>query len=161
MWTCSGERSSSANGAMAARQSAAAANPADPCAGLYEHLVAVLGPVAVFAEDHVWSVRPDLGAEDRLGGVEPARIRGLIRHGNSGGPVVDGSGHVLSTVFAASVGEKVAGGYGIPNDLAIRVRAGVAAHQVAVMPFVSGGGIKNKLLEAAAMARPRRGSRDR
>ncbi len=44
-------------------------------------------------------------------------FRGLIRHGNSGGPVVDGDGRVLSTVFAASVGEKVAGGYGIPNDL--------------------------------------------
>lgn len=30
----------------------------------------------------------------------------------------------------------------------------VCRHQVAVLPFVSGGGIKNKLLEAAAMARP-------
>lgn len=33
------------------------------------------------------------------------------------------------------------------------LRAGVAAHQVAVMPFVSGGGIKNKLLEAAALGK--------
>ncbi len=44
-------------------------------------------------------------------------FRGLIRHGNSGGPVVDDDGRVLSTVFAATIGEKVAGGYGIPNDL--------------------------------------------
>ncbi|MCW2920933.1 MAG: MarP family serine protease [Thermoleophilia bacterium] len=44
-------------------------------------------------------------------------FRGLIRHGNSGGPLVDDDGRVLSTVFAATVGEKVSGGYGIPNDL--------------------------------------------
>ncbi len=44
-------------------------------------------------------------------------FRGPIKHGNSGGPLVDEDGHVLSTVFASSVGEKIAGGYGIPNDL--------------------------------------------
>lgn len=45
-------------------------------------------------------------------------FRGLVRHGNSGGPVVDGDGHVITTVFAATVGEKVEGGYGVPNTLA-------------------------------------------
>ena len=34
------------------------------------------------------------------------------------------------------------------------LRDQIARHQVVVLPFVSGGGIKNKLLEAAAMARP-------
>jgi glycosyltransferase involved in cell wall biosynthesis len=34
------------------------------------------------------------------------------------------------------------------------IRADIATHAVVVLPFVSGGGIKNKLLEAAAMARP-------
>lgn len=34
------------------------------------------------------------------------------------------------------------------------LRATVAEHAVVVMPFHSGGGIKNKLLEAAAMAKP-------
>ena len=34
------------------------------------------------------------------------------------------------------------------------LRAEVCRHAVVVLPFVSGGGIKNKLLEAAAMARP-------
>lgn len=33
------------------------------------------------------------------------------------------------------------------------LRAGIAAHQVVVLPFVSGGGIKNKLLEAASMGK--------
>jgi S1-C subfamily serine protease len=42
-------------------------------------------------------------------------IRGLIRSGNSGGPVVDGQGRVLTTVFAATVGGRVKGGYGVPN----------------------------------------------
>ncbi len=44
-------------------------------------------------------------------------FRGLVRHGNSGGPLVDGEGHVISTVFASSIGEKIAGGYGVPNDI--------------------------------------------
>jgi S1-C subfamily serine protease len=44
-------------------------------------------------------------------------FRGLVRHGNSGGPLVDGNGRVLTTVFAATVGEKVLGGYGVPNSL--------------------------------------------
>lgn len=34
------------------------------------------------------------------------------------------------------------------------LRGAVAGHEVVVLPFVSGGGIKNKLLEAAAMGRP-------
>lgn len=52
-------------------------------------------------------------------------FRGLVRHGNSGGPLVDGDGVVLSTVFAATVGDAISGGYGIPNDLALEaVEAG-------------------------------------
>jgi glycosyltransferase involved in cell wall biosynthesis len=34
------------------------------------------------------------------------------------------------------------------------LRTAVAGHQVVVLPFVSGGGIKNKLLEAASMGKP-------
>jgi glycosyltransferase involved in cell wall biosynthesis len=34
------------------------------------------------------------------------------------------------------------------------LRPEIARHQVVVLPFVSGGGIKNKLLEAAAMGKP-------
>jgi S1-C subfamily serine protease len=42
-------------------------------------------------------------------------FRGEVRHGNSGGPVVDASGEVLTTVFAASQGSKEPEGLGIPN----------------------------------------------
>jgi S1-C subfamily serine protease len=50
-------------------------------------------------------------------------VRGLVRSGNSGGPVVDRNGRVLTTVFAAAVGASVRSGFGVPdpivrNDLA-------------------------------------------
>jgi S1-C subfamily serine protease len=41
-------------------------------------------------------------------------LRGLVRHGNSGGPAVDARGRVATTVFAAGVGSK--SGYGVPAD---------------------------------------------
>lgn len=43
-------------------------------------------------------------------------LRGEVRAGNSGGPLVDGAGAVLTTVFAAST-EGKPGGYGIPNAI--------------------------------------------
>jgi S1-C subfamily serine protease len=42
-------------------------------------------------------------------------LRGLVRHGNSGGPAVDASGKVTTTVFAARVGAR--GGYGVPTSI--------------------------------------------
>jgi hypothetical protein len=42
-------------------------------------------------------------------------IRGLIRPGNSGGPVVDDAGAVLTTVFAATTSQGPHGGYGVAN----------------------------------------------
>lgn len=42
-------------------------------------------------------------------------LRGLVRPGNSGGPLVDRDGHVLTTVFASTTGGPPAGGYGVAN----------------------------------------------
>jgi S1-C subfamily serine protease len=42
-------------------------------------------------------------------------VRGLIRPGNSGGPVLGASGEVLTTVFAATTGGGPHGGYGVAN----------------------------------------------
>ncbi len=42
-------------------------------------------------------------------------LRGLVRPGNSGGPLVDGDGRVLTTVFASTVGGAAHGGYGVAN----------------------------------------------
>jgi S1-C subfamily serine protease len=47
---------------------------------------------------------------------EMSSLRGKVRSGNSGGPVVDTRGRVLATVFAATTTGK-AGGYAVPNDL--------------------------------------------
>jgi S1-C subfamily serine protease len=53
-----------------------------------------------------------------------APLRGRIRPGNSGGPVIDRSGRVVATVFAAITGTARPGGFAIPNDLvAAQVRA--------------------------------------
>jgi len=42
-------------------------------------------------------------------------LRGLVRPGNSGGPVVAANGRVLTTVFASTTGGGVPGGYGVAN----------------------------------------------
>ncbi len=44
-------------------------------------------------------------------------FRGLVRPGNSGGPVVDGSGRVVATVFATASDRRVRTGYGVPNSV--------------------------------------------
>jgi S1-C subfamily serine protease len=49
-------------------------------------------------------------------------LRGLVRQGNSGGPVVDGAGRVVTTVFAASLSAGGQAGFGVPDSV---VRAGL------------------------------------
>ena len=43
-------------------------------------------------------------------------FRADVRSGNSGGPVVDGSGRVLTTVFAAAKDKGPPGGLGVPDS---------------------------------------------
>ena len=62
-------------------------------------------------------------------------IRGRIRHGNSGGPVVDREGRVLATVFASAEGSSERGGFGVPNALVERALERVSASS----PGVSAG----------------------
>jgi trypsin-like peptidase/colicin V production protein len=51
-------------------------------------------------------------------------FRGQVRSGNSGGPVVDGSGQVLTTVFAAAKDGGPPGGLGVPNAVVSRALEG-------------------------------------
>jgi S1-C subfamily serine protease len=44
-------------------------------------------------------------------------LRGLVRSGNSGGPVVDEAGRVVTTVFAATVGGPHRAGFGVPDSV--------------------------------------------
>jgi S1-C subfamily serine protease len=50
-------------------------------------------------------------------------LRGRVRPGNSGGPLVDRQGHVLTTVFASTTGGGPAGGYGVANATVSQVLA--------------------------------------
>jgi uncharacterized membrane protein required for colicin V production len=59
---------------------------------------------------------------------EVTALSGLVRHGNSGGPAVDASGRVETTVFAARIGARA--GYGIPAAT-IRRALAKAKHRVA------------------------------
>jgi S1-C subfamily serine protease len=43
-------------------------------------------------------------------------LRGAVRSGNSGGPMVDGAGRVVTTIFAATTSGP-RGGYGVPNAI--------------------------------------------
>lgn len=44
-------------------------------------------------------------------------LRGKVRAGNSGGPVIDGHGRVLATVFAALTNAAAPGGFAVPNPV--------------------------------------------
>jgi S1-C subfamily serine protease len=50
-------------------------------------------------------------------------LRGLVRPGNSGGPLLDEEGRVLTTVFAATVGGARKGGFGIADTTIVSVLA--------------------------------------
>jgi S1-C subfamily serine protease len=67
-------------------------------------------------------------------------LRGVVRPGNSGGPVVDLAGDVLTTVFASTVGSRPRGGYGVADETVSDVldRAGSGAGQVSTGECTSG-----------------------
>ena len=60
-------------------------------------------------------------------------LRGVVQHGNSGGPAVDGRGRVRTTVFAQRVGAE--GGYGVPVR-AVRDALAHVVHEVSPGPCV-------------------------
>jgi S1-C subfamily serine protease len=51
-------------------------------------------------------------------------LRGRVRPGNSGGPLVDRQGRVLTTVFASTTGGGPSGGYGVANATVSQALAG-------------------------------------
>lgn len=61
-------------------------------------------------------------------------FRGLVRSGNSGGPLVDGSGRVVGTIFASAVGRGPKGGYAVPNSIVRQRIAGAGSGRVSTGP---------------------------
>jgi S1-C subfamily serine protease len=70
------------------------------------------------------------GQGDVLRAITP--LRGLVRPGNSGGPMVDASGEVVATVFASITGGAPTdhGGFAVPNAL-VRRQLTAAEHGAA------------------------------
>jgi S1-C subfamily serine protease len=56
-------------------------------------------------------------------------LRGLVRPGNSGGPLVNVDGQVLTTVFAATVDSTPKGGYGVANETVASVLREAVEHE--------------------------------
>lgn len=67
-------------------------------------------------------------------------LRGVVRPGNSGGPLVDADGAVLTTVFAGTVGGGPPGGYGVANATVLRLlgEVGPGSMQVSTGPCAAG-----------------------
>jgi S1-C subfamily serine protease len=102
------------------------------------------GAVLGFPHDGPYDVEParlgsttEVLTQDAYGrGPVRRRIssfRGLVRSGNSGGPVVDGDGRVLATVFAASIGSDTRTGFGVPDSV-VRDALGKASSTVSTGP---------------------------
>jgi S1-C subfamily serine protease len=64
-------------------------------------------------------------------------LRGLVRPGNSGGPLVNGDGQVVGTVFAARTGSGPASGYAVP-DREVRRALDGASDAVGTGPCAAG-----------------------
>jgi hypothetical protein len=79
-----------------------------PNNGLYDVRPARLGPTATVITQDSYGRGPVQRTITSL--------RGLVRHGNSGGPVVDGSGRVVGTVFAAAQ-RRGPGGFAVPDSI--------------------------------------------
>ena len=60
-------------------------------------------------------------------------LRGLVRSGNSGGPMVDGRGRVVTTIFAAATGSGSSTGFGVPDSV-VRDALGRAGGRVGTGP---------------------------
>lgn len=87
------------------------------------------GAVLGYPENGPYQVQParfgdtrEVISEDAYGEGPVRRtissLRGSVRSGNSGGPIVDSDGRVLGTIFAATT-EGPPGGFAVPNDLVL------------------------------------------
>jgi S1-C subfamily serine protease len=79
-----------------------------PLNGPYDVRAGRLGPTREFVSQDAYGHGP---VRRRI-----VALRGAVRSGNSGGPMVDGAGRVVTTIFAANTSGP-RGGFGVPNAL--------------------------------------------
>jgi uncharacterized membrane protein required for colicin V production len=98
------------------------------------------GAILGYPEDGPYDVQPgrigrtqSVITQDAYGHGPVSRLltplRGPVRPGNSGGPLVDAGGDVLTTIFAGTVGATPAGGYGVANQTVEAVLAEANANE--------------------------------
>lgn len=88
------------------------------------------GPLSA-VPGRIGSTTEVLSADAYGHGPVPRRItsvRGVVRHGDSGGPTVNSRGAVEATVFAARLGSE--GGFGVPSDLVAKLLARASSTRV-------------------------------
>lgn len=103
----------------------------------------VSGAVLGFPENGSYDVQParlgqtsSVRTQDAYGEGPVQRritsVRARVRSGNSGGPMVDGSGRVLTTIFAASTSRRQTG-FGVPDSI-VQDALGKADERVSTGP---------------------------
>jgi hypothetical protein len=78
-----------------------------PLDGPYDVRAARIGPTRTVVSQDAYGEGP---VQRRM-----TALRGLVRPGNSGGPLVNGDGEVVGTIFAARTGSGPASGYAVPD----------------------------------------------
>jgi S1-C subfamily serine protease len=103
-----------------------------PLDGPYDVRAARIGPTRTVTSQDAYGEGP---VRRRM-----TALRGLVRPGNSGGPLVNGDGQVVGTIFAARTGSGPASGYAVP-DREVRQaldRATAATAAVSTGPCAAG-----------------------
>jgi S1-C subfamily serine protease len=100
-----------------------------PLDGPYDVRAARIGPTRTVLSQDAYGEGP---VRRRM-----TALRGLVRPGNSGGPLVNADGQVVGTVFAARTGSGPASGYAVP-DREVRRALDRASDVVGTGPCAAG-----------------------
>jgi S1-C subfamily serine protease len=100
-----------------------------PLDGPYDVRAARIGPTRTVSSQDAYGRGP---VQRRM-----TAVRGLVRPGNSGGPLVNAGGEVVGTIFAARTGSGPPSGYAVP-DREVRDALDGASGVVSTGPCAAG-----------------------